>query len=436
MRRISSKEYNISKLIKGMADRIMTIHSIEKEWKVAIFSLAIARLITMVITAYSAYTFFFVYIHQVIRDSKASILITNIILILVELLAAIFLDKTYKFFFKGKYFTAAFAFIIVLGFYSLSFISSTTGLAQKQSAKKDLSIEIQKEYIIANEKAVNESQKRLNNLDTIIMSIRSNPIVWSRRKRNLLSMEQQNNILELEQQKSSIREALILQLDKIDSQFQDKILINKASMIKTGGEYYKFMEIIVIAQFLMTGILIYLFHLIHSQHQKEQIIAEELYDIKEIIKRRTHSFIYEGVMEAVGNFEDILGETPLKKEFSANKQVHKTEFKSEHNNELVIAKSQKKFQKQTINTNVDALNNAQKNHKNEGYLSKHKKIVQAILQNIPKNQTFLSNADIKNKILPSIQKANFKSFSLIRKVFLIMQDFRIENYDNNENMLK
>jgi len=69
-------------------------------------------------------------------------------------------------------------------------------------------------------------------------------------------------------------------------------------------------------------------------------------------------------------------------------------------------------------------------------LMKHKKIVKAIVVNIPKEQVFISNADIKTKILPQIKAANFKSFSLIRKVFFAMKAMGIKNFDNNGVLLK
>ena len=66
------------------------------------------------------------------------------------------------------------------------------------------------------------------------------------------------------------------------------------------------------------------------------------------------------------------------------------------------------------------------------YFHKHKELVQAIFMNVHKNQSFLSNVDIQQNIIPMIKNIKYKSPSLIRKVFAKMQTFDFTDFDANE----
>lgn len=401
MGKLTQDGFNLSKKIAFLASLVMSIHPVSREWRVAIVSLALARVLTMVITAYSAYFYFFTNIQPVIKVNHVSKFITILILILVEILTAVFLDKTFKFLFRKRFLTAVFALLIVFGFYSIQFISTTNGLANRQSLKKDHSMELIKENTILKEEAKNEFRSAISGIDTLIKDIKANPASWSKRKRNILTLEQQSNLINLEKQKSMLKQDLVAHLDKIEKQLQEKLRINEVISKQTGNQYYKFMEIVMIAQFFITGILIYLFHLIQMQEHKEEIVIDELNSIKKIIQKHTFSYISSGVAEAAAKFAEYMNISEPTKYSS----VQKLDYKSEHINNRSGHKPRDKCTKEKTSSKDNKL------------LAKHKNLVRAIMMNVDKNQNYLSNADIKNKILPMAKNAKYKSYSLIRKVF-------------------
>jgi len=361
MKRFS--KYSLSKLILIWAIKVIKPQPVNKEWKTAIISLALVKIGTMVVSAYAAYFFFFAFINKVIHDETISRIITLITLLLLESITAIFLAKTFKFSFRKKYSISFIIFLVVGGFYFISFVSSTNGLAQSQARNVDRFFEIKKELIKEKQQLKKENRKIRQGIDNLIQDIRTNPIAWSGRKRVFLSKVQQNNIIELEQKKSAIRKMYATNLEKITVKFKNEMNANKKQMSNTAHDYYLFMVVVMVIQFFVTGILIFFLHLIYQEEHEQ-----------------THEFMF------------------------AHKKVDS-------------------------NMNIEGKNDI------ERYLKKHEKIAQTLYAYAHKNQTYLSNSAINNKILPLLKGVKYKSPSLIRKVFAKMQLVGIACFNNNENVL-
>jgi len=364
----------ISKLISAQAKRLMSLYPTSEEWSTAIIILTLIKFGTMAISAYTAYSFFLSYTYPIIKQIELSRIATVIILVLLEIITAVFLTKFFKFFFKKMYPSTFLVSLVVVGFYSLSFNSSTNGLAQRQSIKEDNSNEIKQELIQIKHQLKSEHTKNIQNLDKLINDIRANPVAWSKGQRTYLSKEQQNNIIKLALQKATITKSHEILLEKLDKQFQEKIAQNQLTKLNTANKYYSIMAIIMVMQFIVTGILIFFLHLIYLQEHDCNLDYKFTHNPMPIKERHSS-----------GTQEDSAHKTP-----KTNITRHQ------------------------INSNKE-------------YFKKHKEIVGAILMHTHENQVFLSNTDINTKILPRLTNVKYKSVSLIRKVFAKMQAFGFIN---------
>ncbi len=374
MKAINNNKSIISKLISAQAKRLMGLYPTSEEWPIAIIILTLIKLGTMAISAYAAYSFFLSYTYPIIKQTEISRIVTAIILVLLEILTAVFLTKFFKFLFRKMYFISVLVFIVSAGLYTISFISSTNGLAQRQSSKEDNSGIIKNELLLKMQQLKSEKHTNLQEINNLIEDIRTNPIVWSKGKRVFLSKEQQNNIIELERQKTIVRNTHNIQLEKLNKQFQEELAHNQFTKLNTANKYYTVMAAIMAIQFIVTGILVFFLHLIYFQEHDCNL---------------DYKFTHNPV--------------PITKKHSAEVQMNTA------------------HETPKMNINGHQING------DKEYLKKHKEIVNAILMHTHENQGFLSNTDINTKILPRLTNVKYKSVSLIRKVFAKMQVFGFIN---------
>lgn len=400
---------SISQIINDWAKMQMSLHPIKVEWRSAIIITALIKLLTMLFSAYAAYTFFYNYIIHIIENQQLSSIFSIVVLVFLETITAIFLGKLFKFFLRKKYRLSLFTFFLVSSLYTLSFISSTEGLAQKQSSKIDKTLALKERHEKQLE-ALNQSQvKQIQEVDTLISSIRNNPVVWSNRKRKHLSLEQQENILQLNMQKQGIRKSFEARKKQSKVDFAHEINMNQQLMAKSANKYYQVMAIAMIIQFAFTGILIFLLHRVHLQENKQQILNENLKAIRDKIFQQASDFVQQGLQEAVNGF---FQQSPGTKSSNKAIQINVAENMGASTDKWPVPNNTEKTPEQLTDKNE---NMNTETHKR--YCEKHKSIVQVILSTVNLNQQFLTKEDIKTKILPLLNGERYKSASLIRKVF-------------------
>lgn len=421
----------LSSGISNLSNHVMTLHPVKKEWRVAIVVLLFARIFTMIVAIFAGYSYFYSYIKQ-ITDNPNFILILSIgFLIFVEFFAAYSLEKMFKFFYRQRFFPAAASLLVAILCYGLSFISATEGLASRQAHKKDKSVDIKMNEKKDLTKAEEKIQLLTADYDKQIELIEKNPQGWQNGKRSCLSDNQLKNISKLNEKKEGLQADLIKQTELVKNKTEIELYDNAKTSEATGQKYHKFMTIVMFFQFLVTGILIYLLHLIRSQENKDSIVNEDLKEIADTVEENATRIIFNSIISISNKLTDhvtssiiadrnkdayVLNDVhnelqnkeqqkePVKITGFGAKTSHETGQKTSHKNSTESAES------------LRYLNDA--TALNLQYLRKHKAIVFAIKKLKPQLAN-ITNTDIE--IIKQSANAQYKSRTLIQKVFMVMK---------------
>ncbi len=444
----SFKNFKLGSVLSSWANKTMTLHPIKREWRVAIVTMLTAKLLTMIISMFAGYSFFYAYILPVAKNVFWTVIFSVVLLAGLEVLTAVFLEKTFKFFYRHRFLTAVASFIIVSGFYSVSFISSTNGLANRQADKKDLTAEIIKTEASEIKKAENKTALLTADLNLQISDIKKNPQGWSNGKRAYLTAKQLDNIAILNNKKEELQTKHLKAVSLINNKTANKFSENKKVTRKTAKQYYKFMSIVMISQFFITGILIYFLYLIRSQESKDSVVSEDLKEITDTVENNAMTLIFNSIIGTSNKLTDHVGSQILAGQYpdiqnckvpaiSGTKQDKKLSEKPETKTEktpLIVtgfgtAKTENKTSQENRTKNTEQLrylNNADKS--NLSYLHRHKHLVTAIKKLNPEPEKSISNNEILI-VKQTAKKAQYKSRSTIQKVFTVMQTITSEELE-------
>ncbi len=333
----------------------MTLHKVKKEWRIAIILSALIKLTTMVWSMFAAFYFVFDLINNSLNSFIQSVIFTVLVLLSIEFLTAVFLEKTFKFFYRKRFSIALPSFIVVIILFSLSFISSTEGLSKRQADKKDNTTEItaydkfQKDSIINLFKEVKiEYQKQME-------IIKSNPEGWLDGKRCILLDWQLKAIENYQTKIDDLRKDEKHEIAVIDRKTKEKILINQNLQKSTAKKYYKVMMVVMIIQLFVTALLIFFLHLIRIEEQPDAVIQESLDYIQHNIEESAQAVMYNSIATAMNKFNNmanIIFATYENKDFS-NKEnsAEKKEKTVEKQIGFVQAKPNKKTITEPVQNN-------------------------------------------------------------------------------------
>jgi hypothetical protein len=398
----------ISEGINKCAKAQMSLDPANSRKEAGIVLLAIVKLITMIFSAYAANSFFNNIVSRVLDHHQLRRIVTIIILVLLEALAAYTLSDFFKNLFRRKIKSFLLSLVFVSFFYSVSFISSTNGLAQQQSAKINLSDTIGAKWQRQLDALNLQEARQLQEINNYIVSIQNNPIAWSNGKRNLLSNEQQRSIKEYAEQKSGLRKTFEIKRTQLKVDYQNKLNKNMKLMESTKEQYYTYMATNMLIQLLVTGFMSYLFYLVYMQNRHEIIKEEE-----EILRSQTYDqarILVAQIFKEV--FNDFFSQGKIKTSFALDgyKNINapintctKKDSRHKHINESAKL-SEDLVQKEEV-------------ERHKRYCLKHQLIVDAIRNTIDTDKDFLTQEDINNKIMPNLKNTRYKSASLIRKVY-------------------
>lgn len=418
------------KAISKWANHVMSIHVVKKEWRVAILTLAAAKLLTMCTSAYAGYFFFIDYYQPVIISSIGTVLLSLFSLYLLELLTAVFLEKTFKFLFLRRFLISFLTLLAVSGFYTLSFVSSTSGLAKKQAEKGD-----QSEWIISESR--NKIRLEKEHTDDLIRDIKerislieANPQGWSNGKRQYLTSLQLKNISILNDKKDDLRINYSNMLSRIAFDTKSKMVENSTLKSNTAKQYYMFMTIIMIAQFIITGILVFFLHLIRLEDESEKSINEKLPELENLLEEFTCSVSSDKINEFANEFNKL---SKANSDHSTKQNSPPTLNDTQSKLELLIRtlkvlkykNNKSTFEKSKAAQNFDD-RVTYLTSKNIKYLQKHINIVKAIKSTIPPPLKTISNNQIA-EIQRKAKNAEHKSYTLVRNVFEVCRLVGIEN---------
>lgn len=194
------------------------------------------------------------------------------------------------------------------------------------------------------------------------------------------------------------------------------------------------MAVLMAAQFIITGILVYFLYLIRAQESKEKVIQEDLNEISEVIQINARNAMHNGIVYYTGRLSDALrfslselNQKPLKTISEKTAENYKKKPAQVIGFGMDKEKTNKE-KKPAVSSSYLSQNHKPGSGLNSefDYIKKHKKIAVAIKKTIPPTAETISNNEIKY-ILEIAKGATYKSRSTVQKVFLAMRTIGIEN---------
>lgn len=435
------KNFRLQAALSRTANEIMTLHPVKKEWRIAILALLIVKLLTMAFSLFGGWNFFNVMFYGLFNDMDFNGLNVNTIinffaiitLLSIELLTAVFLQKMFKFFYRHRFIPAFASALVVFFFYTVSFISSTNGLAERQAKKADQSEMITADFTSEKSNAAATLQNETDRINKQVARIEKNPQGWSEGKRTHLTAKQLADIEKLQTELKQAKEDHKTEIQAIEQKENTALAANTVETEKTAKDFYQIMAFIMAVQLIATGILNFFWYLIRSQESKDAIVAEDLREAANTISDSTETFMMNNVLNTkdrmlyaiaklikqneytdtevipISNKRKAPEAAPEPEQKDTTERIKVAGFGMPENTQ----KNAHETHTKTPETSKRFDNSAENKLK---YLRKHKIIVSAILKTVPETKEHISNTEIK-QIQSMAKNARHKSDTLIRKVY-------------------
>lgn len=443
---------NYQILLSRIARNAYKLHNMRKEWKVFILFVFLAKVLTWSISIFAGYNYFSSLLFPVMQNKLFANITAITILIIVEVLTTIALAKFFKFLFRGtSYLSTIIALVLVVGaLFGLSFVSSTNGLAMRQSQKVDNTDIIIDRFGFQEHAVKNEYKDRLLNINGQIATIKSNPQGWTNGRRSTLIAGQLASIDSLQKRKAELRQEQKTEIVLIDKQKLTEMQKNKKQTTSEADKYYKIIMWVMIIQFIASGTLMFFWKRILNEDDQEVLISEKIKSLKDtMVGNAYHAAINEfsGISNlittqlALSNekyqpeipIENVPESLPIEAEPEKRVQIAgfnnrlKTENKTENKNTDKPVKPSIR-----IDGNKD-LKPEILHEKNIDFLGKHKIIVRSIKQINLAEKESISNNEIR-RVKEAAKRAKFKSKTLIREVYKVAVTVGLNKIDMDGNI--
>jgi len=283
---------NISGLLSKQATKVMMLTSFAKENSILIILVLILRFITISISVFSGYSYFLNILKNLVELPEIYIISISVVFVLtIEILAAIFLIKLFKFALKLQWLSALGYGLGVLLFFVLSFYISVNGLASFTTKKLDNSETITSKYLYQK----NIEYDNFNNLEIqikqAIQTIENNPTQWLNGRLSGLSAKQQSDINNYYSQLTNARNTLQNNLKSIETSKEKELNTNTGNLKSEYEKYYKIAAVIMFISFLVNGLIAFFYHKIYNESEKEQVIKDTINSFSTDIANDTNQII-------------------------------------------------------------------------------------------------------------------------------------------------
>jgi hypothetical protein len=431
---------NYQVLLSKVAKNQYKLHNQKQEWKAFVFFIFLIKVLTWAVSVFAGWHFAYIIVYKASNNHIFSVIIATLSLVLLEGATNLALSKLFKFSYRGtNHISTSVAMVfVVLMLFGTSFYISTTGLSMRQAKKADNSPEIIEKYKLKADELKKEYQSGIADLDAQIISIRNNPQGWSHGQRNILLTWQLNKIDSLLFAKSALKQTYKNDLKDINNQKQFQLSQNSALMTTEADKYYNIVTVIMIIQFITSGMLMYFFKIIHAEDNPDDQVNEEISELNEIITTNTFNAMKSRMNDLSNAFAlAMINQMPEQKNLPfkdidiEEERVQISGFKTEKKPDTTgqktgheTAEPSRRFAGRNKNT-MQA--------KYVEYLNKHKLIVRSIkLLKIPEKNS-LANAEIQ-KIQQLAAGAAHKSRTLVREVYRVAVTVGLNRIDNNGNI--
>lgn len=256
-----------------------------REWRSMIIVSLLAKLVTMAISVFAGYYFFYSYTLTYFESEVLAIGTTVVCLLLLELLTNITLSKTFKFAFNKKWLTATGCAVGAVLLFLASFQVTCNGWALKEGENIDASMVIEQEY---NEKEAAQKADisiQIADIKKQMATIEKNPLGWSGYKRTKLTDGQLEKIFDLNAKLSDLRVLHSLFLQELTKNKKKALEANKMQIQQEASKYYNIAAYIMVAQIIFSALLTFFWVKIHKENQDEkEVLSAEVIQMRREIK--------------------------------------------------------------------------------------------------------------------------------------------------------
>lgn len=264
----------LNNVIQLLAKRAFKKHKFIKEWGVFILITLILKVAAMAFSVFAGFFYFNNLFLSILNNALLANVFAVVILIIIEVLTAISLTKFFKFGIRFEIKKALPILLIAALFFSISFISSTNGLALRQSKKVDNTELITKQHNlhVLNINSVKSLQKA--EIKEQISVIKSNPQGWTNGRRSTLLTAQLNQIDNYFLELKALEKNRKHELNITNLKFKKDIAANNKGRANEAEKYYKIVVSIMTIIFLINGLLVFFYSNVFYDTEKDLLAVE------------------------------------------------------------------------------------------------------------------------------------------------------------------
>lgn len=272
-------------LLTKIAKRTFDNQPFLREWDFFIAITLIAKVLTMLFSIFAGYFYFIDLFSAALNNVALAKTFAILCLVIIELSTAIAITKFFKFAIKKNVSLAVFSFLIMLTTFSISFISSTNGLALRQSEKVDNTLQIDKSYIQIVKDTKQDYTVKISDLNKLIETERQNPQGWKGKERSTLVTSQLERIESYRKEINNLNGELSAQLGKLENAKAQEIKNNKDLTNAESDKYYNLVAGIMILVFSVNGLLVYFYSKIAKGNPLTELETEAKERADKIIRK-------------------------------------------------------------------------------------------------------------------------------------------------------
>jgi predicted PurR-regulated permease PerM/ribosomal protein S27AE len=307
----------ISKLNENKAVNSQNIFSYKKEFVWIRPALAVLRYVLIAISIYCSSFFFSDLLNAHLQN--ISFITSFIIALVIEVIGNQFVDKFFKFAYKGRYAISVTMLTVSVLFFGISFYSATNGLAIRQYQAADTS----KAITDINERVKSDLKTDyLNQISDYKEHIKT---VKKQTWRGKLS-EKNISIINTSQRKiDSLQSVLKNQIENTSLKQANEITNVKQYATNEADKFYKVVVFIMFLLFASTGVLRYLKFMVEFEADKMASHIENLQEVGEQIQKSVIKSVQDNVKSIAEATVKVISNQLI--EINTNKATPKEENK-------------------------------------------------------------------------------------------------------------
>lgn len=247
-----------------------------REWFIFILITLLVKFSAMAFSIFAGYFFFHSLLAPVLPSPSLVVFFSILTLLIIEVLNAILISKSAKFFLHGNLKASIITLIAAGGIFYISFISSANGLALRQSTKVDIKESIIDSTQIILDNINSKFDKERVMIEGMIQTIKENPAGWQNGQREVLTSSQLKQIDKYYQDLKTIELQRQEALKASNKGLEKEIEINDQNKRLEASKYYTLVTIVMVIIFLTNALLMWFWAKIYREKTPLQIT--EVYD--------------------------------------------------------------------------------------------------------------------------------------------------------------